>query len=164
VAERLAPFVLSVGSAPFIATFEALNYFPLGFTVSLSPRWQIRAGDGFVGFGLLTGLCGFHGRGTYAEADFYVVPIGADVSYGTLARGRLDFFLHGGGGPAVLIARPSSGGLLAKMIPYAIVGVGCEWSPFNFLAISLDASYTCFFDSSATIMGFTPSLLVELKL
>ena len=161
---KLAPLAFSVGSAPFIATFTARNYFPLGLAVSVSGRYQVRTMGGLLGFGLLTGFNGFHGRGEYAQADFYVVPIGVDVLYGTLTGGPLDFFVHLGAGPAVLMAKPALGDLLAKVIPYAVGGVGITWSMFDVLAVSLDASYTCFFDSSAAIMGFTPTLSAVLKL
>ena len=162
--ERLAPLAFSVGSAPFIATFTALDYFRVGLSVSLSGRYQMRAPGGFVGIGFLTGICAFHGRGAYAQADFYVVPVGADILFGALTRGPLDFFLHLGGGPAVLVAKPAAGNLLAKVIPFVVGGIGFAWSALDILAVSIDASYTCFFDSSAVIMGFTPSLSVVLKL
>jgi hypothetical protein len=161
---RLAPLAFSIGSAPFIATFTALNYFPLGFAVTLNGRYQMRVTGGFLGIGILTGVSGFSGRGAYTQADFYVVPIGVDVLYGTLTGGRFDFFVHVGAGPAVLAAKPASGNLLAKVIPYALGGVGISWAMIDILAVSLDASYTCYFDSSAAIMGFTPSLSAVLKL
>jgi hypothetical protein len=162
--ERFPHFAFSLGSAPFIATFQALNYFPLGLSASLTGRYQIPAPGGFLGFGLTSGLSGFHGKGSYAEADFYVIPTGIDVLYGTRTGSLLDFFVHVNGGPAVFMATLTSGETLAKVIPYVSGGVGVSLSLFDSLAIALEGGYTCFFDYPDPIMGFAPSLSIILRL
>ena len=78
-----------------------MNYFPVGVSFSLPGHYQLRAPSGFFGFGLISGLSGFHGKGTYAEADFYVIPIGADLLYGTRSGSVVNFFAHVSGGPAI---------------------------------------------------------------
>jgi hypothetical protein len=161
---RIPPFAFSLGSAPFIATFSALNYFPVGLSVSLAGHYQIRAPGGLFGFGLASGLSGFHGRGAYAEADFYVVPIGIDVLYGTRTGSAVDFFAHLAGGPAIFAATLTSGESLAEVIPYVTGGVGITLSLFDSLGISLEGGYTCFFEPADPIMGFTPSLSVLVRL
>jgi len=161
---RIPPLAFSLGSAPFIATFSALNYFPVGLSVSLAGHYQMRAPGGLFGFGLASGLSGFHGRGAYAEADFYVVPIGIDVLYGTRTGSAVDFLVHLAGGPAIFTAKLTSGESLAEVIPYVTGGVGISLSLIDSLAISLEGGYTCFFDSPDPIMGFTPSLSVLVRL
>jgi hypothetical protein len=161
---RIAPLAFSLGSAPFIATFTALNYFPVGLSVSLAGHYQMRAPGGLFGFGLTSGLSGFHGKGAYAEADFYVVPIGIDILYGTRTGSAIDFFAHLAGGPAIFAAILTSGKSLVKVIPYATGGVGILLSLFDSLGISLEGGYTCYFDSPDPIMGFAPSLSVVLRL
>ena len=160
----IEPFALSLQSAPFIATFQALNYFPVGLSFSLTGLYRIRVPGGLFGFGMSSGLSTFHGKGAYAEADFYVVPIGVDVLYGTRTGSPLDFFVHLGGGPAVFAAQPTSGASLAKVIPYATGGVGIQLSFLDRMGLSLEAGYTCFFDSPDPIMGFTPSLSFVVRL
>jgi hypothetical protein len=160
----IAPFAVSLKSAPFIATFDALNYFPVGLSFSLTGLYRVRVPGGLFGFGLSSGLSTFRGKGAYAEADFYVIPIGVDVLYGTRTGSAIDFFVHLGGGPAIFAARPTSGASLAKVIPYATGGVGITLSFFGRLGVSLEGGYTCFFDSPDPILGFTPSLSVVVGL
>jgi hypothetical protein len=160
---RLAPLAFSLGSAPFIATFSALNYFPLGLALSLSGRYQIRAPGGLIGLGIASGVSGFHGKGAYSQADFYVIPIGVDLLYGTRTGSRIDFFAYVRGGPAVFTARLSTGEFLAKVIPFVAGGVGISVLVFDPFGLSLDGSYTCFFDSPDPIMGFTPSLSLVVR-
>ena len=161
---RIAPLAFSLGSAPFIATFTALNYFPVGLSVSLTGLYRVRAPGGLLGFGLATGLSGFHGKGTYTQADFFIIPIGVDFLYGTRTGSAIDFFAHLDGGPAIFAAKPATGNLLTKVIPYISGGVGITFSFFDSFGISLDGSYVCFFDSPDPIMGFAPSLSVLVRL
>jgi hypothetical protein len=160
----IAPIAFSAGSAPFIATFSALNYFPVGLNVSFTGQYRISTPGGLFGFGISSGISGFHGKGAYAEADFYVVPIGFDVLYGTQTGSAIDFFMHLGGGPAIFMARLASGDSLAKVIPYLAGGVGVLWSLFDGLGIAVEAGYECFFDTPSPIMGFAPSISVLVKL
>ena len=162
--QRFPRLAFSLGSAPFIATFSALNYFPLGLSASLSGRYQVPAAGGMFAFGPTAGISGFHGKGSYAQADFYVIPIGLDVLYGTRTGSVLDFFAHVNGGPAIFTAKLATGEMLAKMIPYVSGGVGISLSLFDSLGISLEGGYTCFFDSPDPIMGFAPALSVVLRL
>jgi TolB-like protein len=161
---RIPPFAFTLGSAPFIATFTALNYFPVGLTVTLAGHYQMQALGGLLGFGLTSGLSGFHGKGSYAQADFYVIPIGIEILYGTRTGSAIDFFTHVAGGPAVFAAKLTSGESLAKVIPFVTGGVGITLSLFDSLGISVEAGYACYFDSPDPIMGFTPALSVVLRL
>ena len=158
------PFAISLGSSPFIATFAALNYFPVGLDISFTALYRFRTAGGLIGIGLGSGVSGFHGKGAYAEADFSVIPIGIDLLYGTRTGSFIDFFAHIGGGPAIFSAKLTSGEFLSKVIPYATGGLGIQLSFFQSLGISLEAAYTCFFDSPDPIMGFAPSLSIDLRL
>lgn len=161
---RIPKFGFSLGSAPFIATFAALNYFPVGLALSVSGHYQVRAPGGFAGFGLASGVNGFHGKGAYSQADFYVIPIGVDLLYGTRNGSRIDFYVYARGGPAVFTARLQTGEFLAKVIPFVQGGVGITVTVVDPVGLSLDGSYTSFFDSPDPIMGFTPSLSLVVKL
>jgi hypothetical protein len=161
---RIPPFAFSLSSSPFIATFNSLNYFPVGISVDLAGHYQMRAPGGLFGVGVTSGLSGFHGKGAYTEADFYVIPIGIDLFYGTLTGSAFDFFMHAAGGPAIFAATLTSGESLVKVIPYVSGGVGVSLSLFGSLGISLEGGYTVFFDSPDPIMGFAPSLSVMLRL
>jgi hypothetical protein len=160
----LPRFAFSLSASPFIATFAALNYFPVGYSFTLDGHYQMKAPGGLFGAGVATGLSTFHGKGTYAQADFYVVPIGADVRYGTHTGSALDFYVHLAGGPAIFVAKLATGEALTKVVPYASGGVGIMWKPIDILALSLEAGYTCYFDSPDPVAGFAPALAVVLRL
>jgi hypothetical protein len=161
---RIPPFALSLSSSPFIATFTALNYFPVGITVSVAGHYQMRAPGGLFGIGATSGLSGFHGKGSYASADFYVVPIGVDALYGTRTGSPFDFYVHLSGGPAIFSARLTTGESLSKVIPFLSGGVGISVALLDALALSLEAGYTGYLDSPDPIMGFAPALSVDLRL
>ena len=161
---RIPPFAISLDSSLFIATLAALNYFPVGISVNLAGHYQMRAPGGLFGIGVITGLSGFHGKGAYTEADFYVVPIGVDVLYGTRTGSAIDFFAHLSGGPALLAAKLTTGETLTKVIPYASGGVGVSLTLFGSLALSLEAGYTCYFDSPDPILGFAPAIAAVVRL
>jgi hypothetical protein len=160
----LPRFAFSLSGSPFIATFAALSYFPVGYSFTLDGHYQMKAPGGVFGAGIASGLSTFHGKGTYAQADFYVVPIGADVRFGTRTGSALDFYAHLAGGPAIFVAKLATGEALTKVIPYASGGVGMVWRLIDVLALSLEAGYTCYFDSPDPIAGFAPSLAVVLRL
>jgi len=160
---KINPFAFSIGSAPFIATFRAIDYFPVGLSVSLSGMYRIRVPGGLVGFGAATGVTGLHGRGASTTANFYLVPIGAGVQYGTRTGSLIDFFVYVQGGPALFILQPPVGNSLIKVVPYISSGLGILVSLTDNLGLSLDGSYTCFFDSPTPIMGFAPALSVVIK-
>jgi hypothetical protein len=155
-----APFAFSLGSAPLMATFTALNYFPVGLDVSLTGLYRVRAPGGLFGFGLTSGLSGFHGKGAYTQADFFIIPIGIDILYGTRTGSAIDFFAHLAGGPAIFAVKPNLGEPRVAVIPYITGGVGISLSLFDSFGISLEGGYACFFDSLDPIMGFAPSLSV----
>jgi hypothetical protein len=161
---RIPRFAFALGSAPFIATFSALNYFPVGLTLFLAGHYQMKAAGGLFGIGLTSGLSGFHAKGAYAQADFYVIPIGVDIIYGTRTGSVIDFYAHVAGGPAVFAATLTSGDSLSKVIPFLSGGVGVSLSLFDSLAISFEGGYASYFDSPDPIMGFVPSLSVVLRL
>jgi hypothetical protein len=163
-AAPLRRFALSLGAAPLIATFNAAKYFSTGVAIQLAGQYRIRASGGFLGFGLATAAHGFHGKGTYVEADFLLLPIGAEVQYGTRTGTPIDFFVHVNGGPAVFAVRMSGGNPLAKVIPYVAGGVGVTVSMGDGLGVSLDGSYAAFFDSPLPIMGYTPSVSFLVRL
>ena len=160
----LRRLAISLGTAPLIATFNAAKYFSMGVAIQLAGQYRIRAPGGFLGFGLATAVHGFRGKGAYVEADFVLLPIGAEVQYGTQTGTPIDFFVHVNGGPAVFAVRMSGGNPLAKVVPYVTGGVGVTVSMGDGFGISLDGSYTAFFDSPAPIMGYTPSVSFLVRL
>jgi len=160
---KINPVAFSIGSAPFISTFSAIAYFPLGLSVSLSGMYRIRVPGGLVGFGAATGVSGLHGRGASTTANFYLVPVGAGVQYGTRTGSLIDFFVYVQGGPALFILQPPLGNSLVKVVPYISSGLGILVSLTDNLGLSLDGSYTCFFDSPTPIMGFAPALSVVIR-
>jgi hypothetical protein len=162
--ESLRRIAISLGTAPLIATFNAAKYFSMGVSLYLAGHYRIRAPGGFLGFGLTTAVHGFRGKGASVEADFLLLPIGAEVQYGTRTGTPIDFFVHVNGGPAVFAVRMSGGNPLAKVIPYVTGGVGVTISVGDIFGISLDGSYAAFFDSPTPIMGYAPSLLFLVRL
>jgi len=159
---KIAPLAFSLGSAPFIATFTALGYFQVGLTVTLSGMYRIKVPGGLMGFGAVTGVSGLHGKGAYTSADFYLVPIGAEFQYGTRTGSLIDFFVTIQGGPALFTLKPQVGNPLTKVIAFALGGLGILISLYDNVGLSIDGSYTCFFDSPP-IMGFAPSLSVLVR-
>ena len=57
----------------------------------------------------------------------------------------------------------SLGNSLVKVVPYISSGLGILVSLTDNLGLSLDGSYTCFFDSPTPIMGVVPALSVVVK-
>lgn len=161
VASKLA---FSAGAAPFISTFAAAKYFAMGLSVSLSGQYRFNLRGGLVGVGLVAGAHAFQGKGDYAEADFVLIPLGPEISYGTFTGFPVDFSAHASGGPAVFVARLSGGNPLAKVVPYLTGGVSMTVSMGKVLGISIDGSYAAFFDSPTPILAYSPSLSILLRL
>ncbi len=160
----LRKVVFTAGTAPFISTFAAARYFEMGLSATLAGQYRIRAPGGFLGFGGTTGVHSFHGKGTYATADFLLIPIGPDVWYGTLTGSPFDFFSRLNGGAAAFVAMPSGGNTLAKVVPYVSGGVGMTMSLGRAIAISAEGSYSAYFDSPEPIMAYTPGISITVRL
>jgi hypothetical protein len=156
--------VFSAGAAPFISTSAAAKYFAMGLSVSMSGQYRFSVRGGLVGLGLAAGAHVFQGKGDYTEADFALIPLGPEISYGTFTGFPIDFSAHVSGGPAIFLARPSGGNLLAKVVPYLTGGVNMLISMGSVLGISIDGSYAAFFDSPAPILAYSPSLSILLRL
>jgi hypothetical protein len=124
--------------------------------------YRIKVPGGLVGFGAATGVSGLHGRGASTTANFYLIPIGAGFQYGTRTGSLIDFFVYVQGGPALFILQPPFGNSLVKVVPYVSGGLGILVSLTDNMGLSLDGSYTCFFDSPP-IMGFAPALSVVMR-
>jgi hypothetical protein len=160
----LRKFAFSAGAAPFISTFNATKYFSMGLSVTVSGQYRFRLPGGILGIGLTTGANAFHGKGDYAQADVALIPLGPEAAYGTRTGSLLDFFVHVSGGPAVFAVRLSGGNPLAKVVPYLMGGMGLTMSMAESLAISIDNSYTVFFDSPNPVMAYAPSVSIVVRL
>ena len=160
----LRKIAFAAGAAPFISTFTAAKYFAMGLSVTLAGQYRLRMPGGFLGLGGTTGVHVFEGKGDYASAQFYLVPLGPDVWYGTLTGSPIDFFAHVNGGAAVFLATPSGGNTLAKVVPYVQGGVGMTVSIAKAVGFSIESSYAAYFDSPYPIMVYTPSILVLVRL
>jgi hypothetical protein len=153
-----------VGTAPFISTFGAAKYFEMGFSATLAGQYRLPLQGGYLGLGGATGVHTFHGKGTYATADFLLVPVGPDVWYGTLTGQLFDFFARLNAGAAVFVAIPAGGNPLAKVVPYVSGGVGMSVSLGKAIAISAEGSYGVFFDSAEAILAYSPGIQVQVRL
>jgi hypothetical protein len=152
------------GAAPFISTFGAAKYFEVGLSATLAGQYRMRTPGGFLGFGGAIGVHAFQGKGTYATANFLLVPVGPEVWYGTLTGSPFDFFARVNGGAAVFVAMPSSGNSLAKVVPYVSGGVGMTVSLGRAIGISAEGSYGAYFDSPEPIMAYTPGVSILVRL
>ncbi len=152
------------GTAPFISTFGAARYFEMGFSATLAGQYRIPVNGGYIGLGGTTGVHSFRGKGTYATADFLLVPVGPDAWYGTLTGSPIDFFARLNGGAAAFVAIPSGGNPLAKVVPYVSGGVGMVMSLGKTIGISAEGSYGVFFDSPDPILAYTPGLSIQVRL
>lgn len=163
-APDLRRIAFMVGTAPFISTFGAAKYFEMGFSATLAGQYRIPARGGYIGLGGTTGVHSFRGKGTYATADFLLVPVGPDVWYGTLTGSPFDFFARLNAGAAVFVAIPSGGNPLAKVVPYVSGGVGMSVSLGKAIGISAEGTYGVFFDSAEPILAYTPGIQVLVRL
>jgi hypothetical protein len=163
-APALRKVVFIAGTAPFISTFAAARYFEMGLSATLAGQYRIRTPGGFLGFGGVTGVHAFQGKGTYATANFLLVPVGPEVWYGTLTGAPFDFFARVNGGAAVFVAMPSSGNSLAKVVPYVSGGAGMTMSLGKAIAVSAEGSYSAYFDSPEPIMAYTPGVSILVRL
>jgi len=157
-----ARFTLSLGTAPFIAAGKVNYYFSIGSLTSLYGNYIVRTSFGDFGFGAVTGIHVFRAAGLITESNNLLLPFGADIHYGTSAEKTFSIFTRLSGGIALFIFRPAEDETLSKIITYLSGGAGTGLRFKNNFGISLDVSYFVFIEKYYPIMGFVPSLYINL--
>jgi hypothetical protein len=155
--------LFSGGFSPFLPTGAAAYYFNIGYLPSLLASIFVDTPMGPIGLGLYAGVDYFKAVGSQDYSNTFLLPVGVDVRY---ALGSATFrpFFHLAGGPAFLVMVTGAQGTLASVLPFLKSGIGLEVMLTQGLGISALADYDVYFEMPYLLMGFSPSINMELHL
>jgi len=152
------------GFSPFLTVGEASGYFRLGYLPSVAVNLRFPTTSGYVALGVYAGCHLFRAEGIVASSDSLLIPVGPDFRIAPITGSRLSLYLRLSAGPAVLILDPNDLGALSKVIAYVLGGIGLNIEMSPFFGLTVDSSFSIYYEKSLPIMGYTPSLYVYLRL
>ena len=154
---------LSLGFAPFLTVGNASEYFRIGYVPCLYGNYRFALARSRIALGIYTGLNLFTAEGIIARADSMLIPIGLDIRYSPGIDSWVNLFFRISGGPVLLALNPNQTGMLIKVISFVLGGIGINLSFSRFIGITLDSSFSVYFEKSQIIMGYTPSLYLFVR-
>lgn len=157
-------FEVSAGFSPFLTVGSTSDYFRIGYLPSAVVSYHLPTSSGYIAFGVYGGVHLFHAEGIIASAGSLLVPVGVDFRLSPVGGSRLSLYLRLSGGPAVLVINPNETGAMAKLLPYVLGGLGFSIAILPRLGVTIDSSFTIFYEKSLPIMGFTPSVYIHFRL
>ena len=154
---------LSLGFAPFLTVGNASEYFRIGYVPCLYANYRFALARSRIGLGIYTGLNLFTAEGIIASADSMLIPMGLDIRCSPGIDSWVNLFFRISGGPVLLAINPNQTGMLIKVIPFVLGGLGIILSFSRFIGITIDSSFSVYFEKSQIIMGYTPSLYLFVR-
>ena len=155
--------LFSGGFAPFLPTGAAAYYFSLGYLPSLLASVFIDTPVGPLGLGFYAAVDYFTAVGAQDYANTYLLPLGVDVRY-ELGNASLRPFFHLTGGPAIMFMVTGGQGTITSVLPFLKSGIGLRFAMTQTLGVGLLADYDVYFAMPYLLMGFSPSVNMELRL
>ncbi len=155
--------LFSGGFAPFLPTGAAAYYFTLGYLPSLLASIFIDTPMGPLGLGLYVGMDYFTATGSQDSANTYLLPFGVDIRY-ELGSAFLRPFFHVVGGPALFVLVTGTQGTVTSLVPFLKSGIGLDLLVTGSLGINVLGDYDVYFEMPYLVMGFSPSVNMELRL
>jgi hypothetical protein len=154
---------LSLGFAPFLTVGDASEYFRIGYIPCLYGNYRFALARSRIALGIYTGLNLFTAEGIIASADSMLIPMGLDIRYSPGIDSWVNLFFRISGGPVIFALNPNQTGMLIKVIPFVLGGIGINLSFSRFIGITIDSSFSVYFEKSQIIMGYTPSLYLFVR-
>jgi hypothetical protein len=154
---------LSLGFAPFLTVGNASEYFRIGYIPCLYGNYRFALARSRIALGIYTGLNLFTAEGIIASADSMLIPMGLDIRYSPGIDSWVNLFFRISGGPVIFALNPNQTGMLIKVIPFVLGGIGINLSFSRFIGITIDSSFSVYFEKSQIIMGYTPSLYLFVR-
>jgi hypothetical protein len=155
---------MSAGFSPFFSLGAAADYFTLGYRAPVIAGFLFSTPVGGFGIGLYANLNYFLAQGIVETSQSFLAPFGPDLRYELDMGPLFSLHIHLSGGPALLILSTPSRGILGKVLPFGMGGIGMEIHIFPGLGIGLGADFEVFFETSYPIMGVSPSLTMSVRL
>jgi hypothetical protein len=178
--QRFRPFEFSVGFAPFVPVGAAGDVFSMSYAPFVYGSYRIALPAGVLGLGLYTGLTVFDSEEAGLASYFhYIVPLGVDVRYTVLERGRIGLFLRACVGAAVNVSDFSALPAIAqeglsRFLGHGSGGAGGTFAFSPSVGMAIDVMYETFvyFYQEGSgggletdwIMGFAPSVYLYTRL
>ncbi|HUV08865.1 MAG TPA: hypothetical protein VMX75_14125, partial [Spirochaetia bacterium] len=162
--EAFKRFQFTLGFAPFLVVGRASEFFKTGLSPSFYAGYWLKLPFGRLGFGLYVSIILFQPEDIEVTSSSFFIPLGGDVRYATGGASPLSLYLRASGGPAILLLNLNELGPQSKVVYYLLGGIGLEFALTRWFGLTLDSSYTLFFEGEEPIMGYIPSLYLSLKL
>ncbi len=161
----LRPVAVSAGATVMVQTNRGdFLFHGVGVKAPLEVLWRFGVAGGFLGVGLASGVERFQVDGSRGSVLCTIVPLGAELAYGSRSPGPLDFSMALSGGPAVLVyQRLSNGTSVVGVIPFVCGGGGLAASLSENLGVSLGVGFEAIFAADAVFLALEPSVSLVVK-
>ncbi len=151
-------FNLSVGFSPLLATGPSTQYFTLGIEPHINFGYRFRKPGNSFYLGFHTGLNRFIARGVLLQTENFVVPFGIDLRF-LIDLGRVfNLYIGATGGPALFMIDSPVHGLLIKLIPFGMAGVGMDIQFSDHFGTAVKLNYVLYMEGSILLMGLSPAV------
>lgn len=162
--EAFRRFQFSLGFAPFLVVGRASDFFKSGLSPSFHGNYWLKLPFGRIGFGLYAALILFAPEDISISSRSFFIPLGADVQFAAGDPSPLSLYLRLSGGPSLLLLNLSDSGTQIKIVFYGLGGIGVNIGITEMFGITVDSSFTMIFEGEEPIMGYSPSVYIDLRL
>ncbi len=154
---------LAFDAGPFLAGGALGNYFQAAGEGEGRATWNFPGKAFSYGLGIKAACLLFQAQGPLESAKGILAPLAIDLRLTALAdEGRLKPFVHGSAGMALMNLQTPIYGSQSAFLPFAELGLGLGWVLGSGLGLSMDLSYSAFVDGEDLIMGFNPTIGIEI--
>jgi hypothetical protein len=158
---RLPRVEIAAGLAPLFAVGASSDYFSIAFGADL--RVSVLLGERRrAAIGLTSRAIYSMAEGAATFVDLLLVPIGIEARISD--NNVLNPTAYASAGAAVLHAAHPVLGTHTKLIPYTATGIGVKVLLFRGFAVAAQVDFAAYFEGSTVLLGFSPSVTVNMEL
>jgi len=162
--EAFRRFQFSLGFAPFLVVGRASEFFKSGLSPSFLGSYWVELPFGRLGLGLYGALILFVPEDISVSSSSYFIPLGADVRFGLGDPSPISLYFRLSGGPSLLSLNLNETETQTKIVFYGLGGIGVNIGITDMFGITVDSSFTVIFEGEEPIMGYSPSVYLDLRL
>jgi hypothetical protein len=156
--DRIKRFSVSFGYSPFVPIGKSSGYIENAQMPALTTGLNFYVSSLLIRTGIYSALCWFQAAGSLAESDNMLIPAGVHIDLTGSGIEVISFLLRLSGGPAFFGINVDDTGYQFKVLPYALGTIGISAAIGESYGLSLELSFSAFFEPDYPIMGYMPGI------
>lgn len=153
----------SIGYSPFLPVGRSAEYFESAIMPAITTGINLFIAATKIRTGIYSAFCWFTAEGTQISSNNMLIPAGLHVDVTGGGSESIAFLLRLSGGPAFFGVNADEAGYRFKILPYALGTVGISAAFGKTYGMSIELSFSAFFEPDYPIMGYMPGVRLYLS-